>query len=275
MAHLIQKPFLPLYRLAHWPPGVAYLHQQRQWMLDQVLANATVSGVRTALEIGCGDGWLCGQLAKHFQCRVVGFDYNPNRIGSSKDKRALLVAGDASRPPIADHSIDLILSLAVLEHLSDREAVLRHTARLLTPRGQMIHIVPMFMWKVLQWAGFVPDVARKQVRGLTRAAAGQRTKRVSKYHQGHETNNPKRASRRRWHQKCLPRVHGEYDSNLQELLEWTDSRWRVQFDAAGLRVIKAIPLGMSSPYSFGGFAITKNISSLNLASMAAYVLENA
>ncbi len=253
-----QKLFMPLYRASHWPDGSAYQHGQRRWMLQRVLGCVPVQGVRTVLEVGCGDGWVCNEMGKRFG-QVVGFDINPHRIGKAALPNVHLVAGSADHPPIADGSVDLILSLAVLEHLPDRVGTLQQLTKLLSPEGVMVHIVPMSMMKILQWVGHGPDLLRKQVRGATRFLAGQRKGHKGKYYGGMETNNPQRKSRRRWHQKVLPRVHGEYDSNLQEIIENSDGKWRSLFGQAGLGVTRVVPLGVFSPYFFGLSASLKRL----------------
>jgi SAM-dependent methyltransferase len=246
------NPFYPFYRLTHWPDAKAYQHEQRQWMLKRVLRHAAVSRlpVRRVVEIGCGDGWVCHQLAKHFP-HVVGFDINPNRIQPPHTAGVLLVAGSAESPPIAAHCADLIVSIAVLEHVSDRVATLAGLKQLLAPGGRMIHMVPTTNWKWLQWLGFVPDALRKEVRGLSRAMAGVRRIKQPKYYQGRECNNPQFISRRRWYRKFVPRVHGAYDSNLDEFRRWTPHSWRRQAEQAGLIVEQVIALGAASPYGFG------------------------
>lgn len=48
---------------------------------------------------------------------------------------------DASKMPLADNSVDIVLSNAVLEHLSAPEAVLQELARVIKPDGKMFHRV--------------------------------------------------------------------------------------------------------------------------------------
>lgn len=51
-------------------------------------------------------------------------------------------ASDASALPIADHSVDVVLSLELLEHVPEPAAVLREIARILTPGGTAMVSVP-------------------------------------------------------------------------------------------------------------------------------------
>ncbi len=276
MTNTIQKLFLPFHRAAHWPDGPTYQHEQRRWMLTRVLSEVPLDGVQTAVELGCGDGWVCGELAHQLGCRVVGFDINLNRIAPAANAiTVLLVGGDASAPPIAHGSVDLVFTFAVLEHLPDRLEVLLKLKTLLKPGGKMIHIVPTSTMKILQWVGHGPDLVRKQVRGVTRFLADQRHHRSQKYIQGHETNNPRRASRRRGLRKLIPRVHGEYENNFREFVENSHQHWTELYGRAGLRVVRAVPLGLFSPYFFGFSGPAKWAARVGLASLYGYVVEMA
>lgn len=224
-------------------------------MIEHALAAAGLdergTAAQTLVEIGCGDGWLDGQLSPRFE-RIIGFDINPSRVRPSAAKNVLIIVGDAEDSPIAPASADIIISIAVLEHLREPERELQRMATLLKPGGMMIHIVPTSFWKTLQWVFFIPDKLCKELRHAVRALAGERSKRdENKYHAGWETNNPKRMSRRMWWQKLYPRVHGEYDSNLAEFRGWRRAVWRKRVRDADLTLQKEAPLGTASPYFFG------------------------
>lgn len=269
-----------------------------------MIAKLDTTGIRTVVEVGCGDGWAVRELAHLLPqaTRFVGFDFNPLRIDASGvrqdtrqgvgqsvgqcggpvsgqageqdrvDPRILLCAGDAEHAPIAPGSADLILSIATLEHLRDREAVLRRMGGLLSPDGVMLQVVPLATMKVLQWAGFLPEKLRKAARGATRSLAGQRRQKKRKYREGMETNNPHRKQRRRWYQKLYPRVHGEYDSNWQEFRINRRGAWQRLFARSGLRLEAYVPLGLFSPYFFGLSPLAKVAAHLGLASVGGFVL---
>jgi ubiquinone/menaquinone biosynthesis C-methylase UbiE len=275
MLNALHRLFLPLNRLAHWPDGVAYQHAQRRWMVNRLLDKVSLDDVRVVVEVGCGDGWICSELARRLDATVVGFDFNPNRIGQTNDPRVMLVAGDAAHPVVADGAADLIVTFAVLEHLPNRQDILRELSRMLSPGGKMIHVVPMSTMKVFQWLGHLPDLARKQVRGLTRFMAGQRRRKTAKYYPGRDTNNPQRLSRPKWYRHALPRIHGEYNSNLNEMIENSNRCWVRLFEAAGLGVLRRVPLGLCSPYFFGLSARIRAGSILGLTCVNGYIVERS
>jgi SAM-dependent methyltransferase len=272
MPHALQHLALPLYRLAHRPEPIAYQHAERRYMLDRCIDAIPDEARGTVIEMGCGDGWVAHQLAQRFE-RVVGYDINPHRIEPPTAGNVLLLASEAERPPIAPASADAVFSFAVFEHLPQREVVLEQLTALLKPGGVMVHAVPTATMKLLQYAGFFPDKLRRELRNLTRTLAGQKKHRPPKPLDGFETNNPRRASRRRWHQKLGPRVHGEYDSNWQETLQNRVGYWRHLFESTGLRCTRVVPLGLWSPYFFGGAPLAKLGGTLGLGSVHAFVLQ--
>jgi len=272
MPNPLQKLFVPLYNVAHRPDQARYAQDNRQSMLDRLEAACDLSNLHTVVELGCGNGRITHWWAQRAQ-RVIGFDINPNRIESLQRDNMLLVAGSAECPPVRDQVADVVCSFAVLEHIRDRIDTLNQLKRLMKPDGRMIHFVPTATMKVMQWGGFIPDVLRKEFRGLTRALAGQRKQKAHKHYEGRETNNPYRESRRRWYQKLYPRVHGEYDSNWEEFLQNRRSHWRREFESAGLRVVQQISAGLISPYAFGISRAMGRFHWTGLSCVTAFVLE--
>jgi len=272
MPQPIRKLARPLYRLAHKPEPIAYQHAERQYMLERCIDAIPAETRGTVVEMGCGDGWVAHQLARRFE-RVVGYDINPHRIHPPTAGNVLLLASEAERPPIAPGSADAVFSFAVFEHLPHREAVLEQLTAMLKPDGVMVHAVPTATMKLLQYAGFFPDKLRRELRNLTRTLAGEKKHRPPKPMDGFETNNPRRASRRNWHQKLGPRVHGEYDSNWQETMQNRVGSWRTLFESTGLRCRRVVPLGLWSPYFFGGAPLAKLGGTLGLGSVHAFVLQ--
>jgi hypothetical protein len=137
----------------------------------------------------------------------------------------------------------------------------------------MLHVVPHWGWKVLQFAGFYPNIARKRTRSLLRGLAGLPKTRAVKYYAGRENNNPRRISRRVWYRKFYPRIHGEYDSHVEEILAWRPQSWIRIFEDAGLRVTQQIPMGIGSPYLFGISQYLRPVLKGSLQCATTFVLE--
>ncbi len=94
------------------------------------------------LEVGCGRG--AGTLAKlkGRAERLIGIDLvdftNP-------DPGLTLICGDAcNMAGIDDHSVDLVFSQSVMEHIRDVDACYREIARVLKPGGCCTFLTPNF-----------------------------------------------------------------------------------------------------------------------------------
>lgn len=112
---------------------------------EQILSR-DISGLNL-LEIGCGKGDVVRQLAglanppKH----IIGIDLSINPQSGNNYK---LMAGDAAHTGLPDNSIDLIYSVAVLEHLADIPQVLAESGRILKKGGYFVALVNPI------WSGF-------------------------------------------------------------------------------------------------------------------------
>lgn len=75
--------------------GAAYQHATRVWIPDRLFTAADLARVRTVVEVDCGDGCVCGHLARRFPC-VVGFDLSATWIDRSHQGRVLLFSASAA-----------------------------------------------------------------------------------------------------------------------------------------------------------------------------------
>ena len=96
-------------------------------------------------DLGCGTGSLAVLLAEAGYT-MTGIDVSAGMIERARDKAAAkglrvdLAVGDASRPPCADESFDVVLCRHVLWALEDHAAALREWGRILRPTGRLILI---------------------------------------------------------------------------------------------------------------------------------------
>ena len=104
--------------------------------LEGRLFRLSADGVDRALDLGCGRGfWLRRMEAAGMA--PVGLEYDPVRAVDAL-RQAPTAAGDAARLPFRTGSIDLVLSIHVLHHLPDPEAVLVEVKRVLRPGGYLV-----------------------------------------------------------------------------------------------------------------------------------------
>jgi methionine biosynthesis protein MetW len=121
-------------RLAHL--FVATEEENRREILDQL--RPAPGG--TLLDLGCGDGALTVRAAERVGAtRVLGVETEPGLAAQATAAGVEVAAVDlAEQLPYEDHSIDVVLSNQVIEHLSDTDHFMREIARLLKPGGHAV-----------------------------------------------------------------------------------------------------------------------------------------
>ena len=89
------------------------------------------------LEIGCGTGWLCVQLAEFG--RVTGIDISDEVLGKTATgvPNITFVAGDFLHLELPVRQFDVIVTLEVLSHVADQTAFIEKIASLLRPGGYL------------------------------------------------------------------------------------------------------------------------------------------
>lgn len=101
------------------------------------------------LDLGCGPGYALEEL-KLQERFVLGLDSSLEALGICRRRRqgtgAPLARARADHLPYRDHSLGLIVSLDLLEHVENDEAVLRECCRTLRPGGWLVLSVPAFRW---------------------------------------------------------------------------------------------------------------------------------
>lgn len=132
-----------------------------------------------AVDVGCGPAGNTAVLCD-LGWDVTGVELTEVAAAIARSRGLDVVRGDATRLPLPDASVDLVVSTDVWEHIEDDKAVAAETARVLRPGGRALVAVPCAM---ALWSGH--DVALGHVRryerdGLTGLveSAGLRVERV-------------------------------------------------------------------------------------------------
>ncbi len=100
----------------------------------------------TALDIGCASGYLLADLhrrAPHVE--LIGLDLLDSglRKAHATVPRARLIQADVCALPLADASVDAVLSANVLEDVPDDERALAEIRRVLVPGARAVIVVPL------------------------------------------------------------------------------------------------------------------------------------
>jgi SAM-dependent methyltransferase len=99
----------------------------------------------TIADLGCSTGYLLEDLrAAYPRARLIGVDLVAPGLRKAHGllPEAWLLRADVCALPLADRSIDGIVSANLLEHVPDDEGALREMRRVLRPGGRAVIVVP-------------------------------------------------------------------------------------------------------------------------------------
>jgi len=121
------------------PPGPVAIHEKRYRFAQPYCAG------RRVLDAACGVGYGSALLADSAE-HVVGVDRDEQAIAYARSRygrpNVEFRVADLVDPGLDDDDFDVVCSFETLEHLPDREAYLRHMARVLRPDGVYLVSTP-------------------------------------------------------------------------------------------------------------------------------------
>lgn len=88
------------------------------------------------VDLGCGTGDLCRELQAR-GCLVVGMDLSAGMLRAGRSHSVPLVQADAAALPVANASLDGIVSGFALRNFADLPGALREMSRALRPGGRL------------------------------------------------------------------------------------------------------------------------------------------
>lgn len=116
------------------------------WRRFEDEAAALIRGLpdgATVLDLGGGRRCVYASAVQPpGRVRLAAVDISPEELAQNGDVSETYVADVSSGLPVPAASVDLILSRALLEHVTDVPASILHMARVLAPGGVALHLVP-------------------------------------------------------------------------------------------------------------------------------------
>src|SRR5256885_2469346 len=125
-------------------PAVSPLARgSRFWRVAEQVAELNRIG-QVALDVGCGEGRLCGELRRAGWPVVVGVDVSRTRISRARQSHPDVVFSDrpVAELGLAPRSVDLIVMDNVVEHLTEPASLIAQLRRYLAPHGLLVVITP-------------------------------------------------------------------------------------------------------------------------------------
>jgi ubiquinone/menaquinone biosynthesis C-methylase UbiE len=134
---------------------------------EEALRRLALDAGEAIIDIGCGPGYLSESMADAVSARgrVVGIDVSDDLLefARRRNQRSWLTyrKGDAMALPEPDASVDVAVSMQVLEYIGDADRGMREMFRVLKPGGRALAVATD--WDGVVWHSPDPHRMRKML----------------------------------------------------------------------------------------------------------------
>lgn len=138
-------------------------YRERRHLLARAVAAMTPG---RALDIGAAGGGNT-RVLRELGWKAIPLEYGAPGAEVAAERGLAVIRADATRLPLAEGSLDLVVAFDVLEHLADDEGCVQEVMRVLRPHGRFLVAVPC---DPKLWSEH--DVAVDHLRRYTRQTLG-------------------------------------------------------------------------------------------------------
>lgn len=117
-----------------------YFKRNQRWIIDEISKDKNIDS-KVIMDVGCGTGELLKTLSQsNHSTSLIGVDISRKMLekASTIAPTASLIKADSANIPVADNSIDIIVSSASFHHYENPEYVVREWDRILNKNGYII-----------------------------------------------------------------------------------------------------------------------------------------
>ena len=229
-----------------WEDQSEYTHKYKKKELGAVFSRCPERLFPMALELGAGDGFQATLLTRYVS-KLISTELNPDILKNKNTESIEYRVCDAEEAVnmFDKKQFDLIFSSNLLEHLHDPSRALSGIHGLLKDDGVTIHIMPNPFWKFCHLLLYILNrcfIAFERIAKKGRFAGAPEE----------GSRSEKRNTRRPLiHRMFTLKPHGASDGNIREFFAFTKSRWKKEFEKAGLELIRIAKGPVHSGYGFG------------------------
>lgn len=109
------------------------------------------------IDLGCGQGGVSHQLKLMGFGNLVGIEISSKLLQYAKEKYSNefpLVVADGSQVPFKNNSFDVVISVAVIEHVLDQSKYIKEISRIVRPQGYVILVTDCYFYRIQKALGF-------------------------------------------------------------------------------------------------------------------------